>query len=168
MTLNQPPNVIPTAATNVQKLIEANILSNSDGMLKYSLPDSQLLSIEIWLPYELESLFGSDFICEVAKEALLSVAKNVPHQDNRDWFLADLLTALGYGIVTVERGGSSEIFRFDGAPWCEAAEKSSFPLLRGILEGFLEGQGGTSIRASFKRMELNNNRLTVIIEVSEP
>ncbi len=163
--LNQPPSVVPPRARNLKQLVDAKVLSNEKGPLKDYLASSLLISTEISLMYDLESLFGSEFVYEVSKEAFLFVGKDVPHQDDRDGFLAEMLTAFGYGIVTREGGVKSESFSFDGAPWYQTAEKSSMPVLRGAIEGFLEGQGGAPSKATLKGIELKNDRLAATIDL---
>ena len=163
--LNQPPDIIPAAACNLEKLVKAHIISNDKGSLQFAFPHDRLLSTEISLPYELEALFGSQLLYEVAKEAFILIGKDVPSQPDRYAFMADMFTALGYGIVTVEKGGSSETLRFSGTPWYSTSKDSAFPILKGAVEGFIEGQTGSAVRADYAKSELRGN-LTVLIGIT--
>jgi hypothetical protein len=163
---NQPLEVIPPGIKNLDMLVREKVLSNEKGSLKFSLQDIPLVTTEISYSFDLESTLGGDFVYEVAKESFTLVGKAVPHQEKRDEFLADLLTATGFGIVTVERGADSTTFRFEGTPWYYSAKDSGFPVLRGAVEGFLEGQGGMPAKASITKSELSNNCLTIAIELA--
>ncbi len=160
--LNQPPDIIPPTACNLERLLRENVLSNGRGQLQFAFPHERLLSTEISLPYELESLLGSQILYESARESFELIGRDVPKQQDRYSFLADMLTAFGYGIVTVERGVNSEEFRFAGAPWYSTAKDSDFPILRGAIEGFIAGQTESQAKAVYVKSELRDN-LTVHI-----
>ena len=162
---NQPPHYIPPNAFNTNKMMHTDPFYYDKGPLKYALPHSRLLSVEIFLPYELESLFGDQIVYETAKESFMIIGKNVPKQANAHAYISDILTGMGYGIVTSEKGPGTMSFVFSGAPWYDTASTSTFPLFRGAIEGFYEGQGKPPIRAVLDRSELHNNSLRVVIDI---
>lgn len=163
---NKPPNPIPAGAFNVNKLMQTGLFMYEKGSLKFSLPNVRLIPVEISLPYDLERLFGDQIMYEVAKESFMIMGKNLPKQTNSYSFLANMLTALGYGIVTTEKTATHENFNFMGVPWYAGAEESRFPVLRGAIEGFLEGQMGTKISAIDIKSELYSNSLSVSIGIA--
>ena len=160
---NKPPNPVPSSAFNVNKLMQTGLFIYEKGSLKFSLPNVRLIPVEISLPYDLERIFGDQIIYEVTKESFAIMGKNLPKQANSYSFLANMLTALGYGIVTTEKTASSENFNFIGVPWYNDAEKSQFPVLRGAIEGFLEGQTGTAALVRDVKSGLYSNSLRVSI-----
>lgn len=162
---NQPPSYIPPNVFNTNKMMHMEPFYYDKGPLKYALPHSRLLSIEIFLPYELETLFGDQMVYETAKESFAIIGKNIPRQANIHTYLANILTGMGLGIVTAEKGPGIMSFVFSGTPWYETASKSTFPLLRGAIAGFIEGQGNPPIKASYFRSELHVNTLRVVIDV---
>ncbi len=164
--LNQPPDVVPPTASNLERLTRDGLLFNDKGQLKYGTRNVVLLSSEISLMYELESAFGDQVLYEAAKESFVLLGKDIPIQPDGDTFLADLLTSLGLGIVDVERGAGSNTFRFNGAPWYYTAKDSTFPVLRGAVEGFLEGHSRELLTASYIKSELRSG-LVVLISASQ-
>ena len=163
---NQPPGHIPSSAFNVTKLMHTPPFYYYDNNpWKHALPNVRLVDVEIAYPYELELTVGSQIVYEAAKESFKLIGQNVPKQLDSHFFLTNMLTALGYGIVTAERSSDSESFYFSGAPWYVAADKSTFPVIRGAIEGFLEGQG-IMAKASYARSEIYNTTFRVSIDVS--
>lgn len=163
---NKPDNKSPPFnASTLQKFLQNNIFSYSNGSLILTDAQVRFTFVEASLLYLLEEQLGHELLYRAAKEAFTSSAKQIVTPLNPYTFVADILTAVGAGIVSVDKKGSSTIFNFEGFPWYYGCEKSKLPILKGVVEGLLVGQHAEKREVISIKSRLSENKFLVSVEV---
>ena len=165
LRFNSPPKNTPSGAFNINRLMQTGLFTYEKGSLKFSISDFRFAPVEISLPYELELSISEDILLEAAQIASAKLSMETKKQANSYLFLANMFTAMGYGLVTVENANEEVTFNFNGFPWYGGYEKSKFPILRGIIKGFLSNQLDSSIKVSQVKTMVVGNSLLVSIAV---
>lgn len=162
---NMPNRKADPSSFSLNKLLESKLFSYQKGELKFSLADIRFAPVELTLSYLLNQNIPDEIIYESAKSAFMEIGGKMGTQQNPHLFLANLLTALGYGNVIVEKKGNSTIFELIGYPWYYGCESSNLPLLKGIIEGFLISQKVTKTNIESLKSSITQNTFKVSVEV---
>ncbi len=164
---NTPTQKIPQNSFSLEKLMKSSLFSYEKGELTFSLPGIRFAPVEISLIYLIGMEIDNQIIYEASKEAFQKISESMKKQANPYLFVSNILTALGYGVVTVEKMGGQILLSFEGFPWYTGCEVSTFPLLRGMVEGFLVGQKADKLNVVIKDNKITDNKLVVLISVTK-
>lgn len=164
-TFNSPPNRIFSGAFNVNKLMQTGLFSYEKGNLKISVSNFRYVPVEISLPFELEYAVNDEILFEAARKSFSELGTKIEKQANSYIFLANMLTALGYGLVTIVNTKGGIQLNFNGFPWYAGYERSKFPIIRGLIDGFLSGQLNIELEVSPVKTSFSENKLLLSITV---
>ncbi len=162
---NSPPQGIARQSYDINRLMQANLFNYQKGSLKFALPDVRFVPTELSLPYELEAAIGDQIVYRAAKESFRQVGMDLNKQTDSHLFLSNMLTALGYGLSNIGRGPKGRILNLTGFPWYRTSETSKFPIIRGAVEGFLEGQNGSAVKVADIKSSVSGNSLNISIVI---
>jgi hypothetical protein len=162
---NSPPQGIPRQSYDINRLMQANLFNYRKGSLKFALPDVRFVPVELSLPYELESAVGDDIVYKAAKESFRQVGIGLSRQADSYLFLSNMLTALGYGLSGIEKDADVRTLNLTGFPWYRTSGTSTFPIVRGAVEGFLEGQAGRTVRIAEVKSRVSDNSLKISVVI---
>jgi hypothetical protein len=137
---NKPPAKQMEAQFNLSKFMQDGMFNYQNGQLRFSISDIRFAPVDILLLHMLRMHIGSNVAYMAARKAFAEVGSNISKQKDPLIFLSELLTALGYGIVSVTKEEGGRSINFTGYPWYLGPESREFAYLKGMIEGFLEGQ----------------------------
>lgn len=157
----------PFSIYSLNKFLEGGIFLYKKGSLKFSITDIRFAPVEISLVYLFEKSIDVDIIYNAAKTSFTEIGNKIKNIKNSYVFLSEILTALGYGVVNLSVSSTEYNFNFDGFPWSNDADSSKMPFLKGVIEGFLIGQGCENFKVENIKSELTNNKFIVSVSVKK-
>ncbi|MFH1442398.1 MAG: hypothetical protein ABIG96_00015 [Candidatus Micrarchaeota archaeon] len=166
--MNSPPQAIPPAAFNMQKLMQTGLFTYKEGELRFAISETRFVPVEIYLLYETERLFPEELVFGAAKESFMEIGKLVKQQKEPVNFISQMLGAFGFGITQVE-GEVEKAITFKGYPWMDTdLQRANYALVRGAIEGFLEGNTGRKFSTSKAKVKASGNLFYLSIQVMAP
>ena len=149
----------------MSKLIDAGLVNYHKGKMSLTFSDTRLLPVEISLLSEIESNIETELILESAQKCFFDIGHKLEKQSNPEEYIAQLLTAFGFGIVEVINSSEGIVFNFRGYPFISQLEpKLYFAVVKGIVLGFCSSCGKDyKVKSSYTK-ELNNS-LIVSLDV---
>ena len=137
---NQPPTEISKTAPTIDKLMtQTDIISYKGGRLHLSVSNVRFIPIEISLLSEINRI-PLRFVSKAAYDSFYEIGKNTARQKDPYRFIAELLTAFGFGVVDVIVKNDSRDFNMDGYPYLTGSYKNmDFSFVTSIILGFLDG-----------------------------
>jgi hypothetical protein len=162
---NAPSTKAGNTVPSLNKLLENRLFSYEKGQLKFSLADIRFAPVEVSLPYLLNQNIPDQIVYEAAKMSFAEISLKMGKQQNPHVYLANLLTALGYGVVMVEKKGETITFEMFGYPWYYGCESSKLPMLNGMIEGFLTSQDVKKATVDSIKSSLSEKAFLVSVSV---
>ncbi len=136
---------------SLMDLINTNVIKYEKGMIRFG--DERFFECDISLIYLLEN---DNLLKKIIFDVCFEWGKNFVEKNkvkDVDKFISNILTAFGWGDVSVLKEKKKVILNF--YPWCELAKNSHFDFIRGLISGMLSF-GGRDIK--FKKFELNTHQ----------
>jgi hypothetical protein len=163
---NQPPLEISETAPTIDKLMtESGVISYKGGRLHLSVSNVRFIPIEISLLSEV-SILPAKFVSKAAYDSFYEIGKNTTKQKDPYLFIAELLTAFGFGIVDVIVKKNSRVFNMRGYPYLtEAYKNTDFSFITSILRGFLDGNTLETHSAVGVSSKISGNMFILTIEI---
>ena len=129
---------------NMQKLVEFGILTYEKGKLNmFSV--FRMVPIEIFLLYSMEML-DENIIFQACYNTFYKISTFVVNKKiDPKTYIAQILTALGFGIVIVVVNKERLVFNFTGYPWMPEERGRKFSIIKGVIIGFINGGSGKKI-----------------------
>ena len=95
--------------------------------------------------FDIETSLDEKIVFETAYESFYEIGKSFKKQKDPYLFISQILTASGYGLVDKIDANNKIIFNFFGYPcFSDKFKKSNFPIIKGIVKGFIDGNTNTS------------------------
>lgn len=128
---------------SMTKLMELGFVSYNKGKMNLLGPENRLVSVEIFLLFEMEKRLDKDVIFNASYDCFYQLGRATKKQIDSYLFISQILTALGFGIVSTIKDGSKTLFNFSGYPWLSKnCENTNFSIVKGVIKGFIDGNTG--------------------------
>ena len=151
---------------SMSKLIDAGLVNYHQGKMSLTFSDTRLLPVEISLLSEIESNIETELVLESAQKCFFDIGCRLEKQPDPEEYIAQLLTAFGFGIVEVINSSEGGIvFNFRGYPFISQLKlRLYFAVVKGIILGFCSSCGKEyKVNSSYTK-ELSNS-LIVSLDV---
>jgi len=152
------------AKNSLKTLLDSGIFKSKDGKMLYG--EERYLLCESHLVYLLEEqLRGAGeerLLFDAAFDYGKALAGGVKQQAGQ--FLADYLSALGWGDVLVSKVCGKYRVSVDCYPWVEGGDTSNFTFFSGLASGALSVIANKTVRLRKKETSTTHNALGVVFE----
>lgn len=158
-TNNKLPLKLPADGITIKKLIDQQIFTYISGRLNLNKDKCGYLPLESFGLLQVEQDIPDEIVFESSYRYFFNLGQTFSDMKDPFRFMAQFLTALGFGIVEViEITGNKRMAIFKGYPWfSEELSKTKAPFVRGAFSGFLSANLRRKIKSSFSSSKLENN-----------
>ncbi|MFA6329981.1 MAG: hypothetical protein WCX64_04865 [Candidatus Micrarchaeia archaeon] len=165
---NMPPKALPRGAFSMRKLMETGLFSYKEGELRFAISDTRFVPVEISLLFELERAFAFEVLYGATYDSFKELGQSVEQKMDSFTFIAQMLSAFGFGNVDLMKDGTSVAFNFRGYPWVSTeTEKTNYAIISGAILGFLDGNSKNQyeIKSLSSGLSINVFIVTVVVGV---
>ena len=151
---------------NITKLIEQGTIKYVNGSLSFSKLGTRLLSTEISLISAIETYLEEDLVFDASYDCFYELGGSLEKLENPYLFVSELLTALGFGIVTVIFEGRALLLNFSGYPWISKNNlHTGFNIIQGFVSGFIEGNQKIKVKTKEYSSQISDEKFVVTLKV---
>ena len=167
MQNNFPQETRSEALKSFGELLKEGTLDYKPGIISVKESRERVIIVEISLFFDIEETFDKETVYNAAYLPFHNIGFHYTKYQNPLENLAELFSAFGFGLVEVKEGVANKTtILFNGYPWYpKATEYTSFPILRGAVEGFLNGNSERRYKAKIVSSNMVNNVFDVEIEL---
>ncbi len=155
---NKLPADLPVDGATIKKLMDEQILTYDSGRMILNKDKCRYIPFESFGLLQLEKSLLDNLILDASYKYFFELGKSYGVLRDPYLFLSRLLTALGFGIVTVIKRNDKKLeVVFKGYPWfSEELSDTKAPFVRGAFSGFISAIMEKDITASFISSKLDN------------
>ena len=148
---------------NMEKLVEFGIITYERGKLNlFSI--FRMVPVEIFLLYLMEML-DEEMIFQACYNTFYKISTFIVNKNiDSKTYIAQILTALGFGVVIVVVNKDKMVFNFTGYPWMPEKRGRKFNIVKGIIIGFVNGSSGKTINLDKIDYKLVNKKYLLTLE----
>ena len=150
---------------SLRSLIDSGFFRYSQGKITFN--DERYFSSEVHIVYILEKELaklaaGLDILSKVAFDYGKQVSKaNIQHGEAPEKFIADYLSASGWGDILISKKQSKYLISVTSFPWTTYAMESKFVLFRGLVSGLLSGFLTSDINLELSNSGINSGVFSI-------
>ncbi len=165
---NKIPTGLSRDGATIKKLIDRRVFVYKAARLETNADNCRYLAIESSGISQIDALLPEDVVYGAAYSYFRDLGMKIGSMPEPYEFMAQLLTATGFGVVSIaESGGSRRIVTFNGYPWfSKDLMKTTMPYMRGAFAGFIKGNMKKDVKASFLSSGMVKGAFTLSIAVS--